>query len=111
MHRPAQQIPQTSNIKARSWAWLTQPAFVLAVALVLCRGMMNEVIRPDSNPAPGVVAAPQVPGPATSLGLDLLCCLPALLLLARRAFDPNFSLLTSWSYWSMFLLAILAGAS
>src|SRR5437868_2004919 len=102
MHRPAQQTPATSSIKVRSWAWLTQAAFVLAVALVLCRGMMNQVIRPDSNPAPGTVAAPQVPGPATSLGLDLLCCLPALLVLARRAFDPSFTLTRSWAFWPMF---------
>jgi len=43
------------------------------------------------------VRSPHPPGAAASLGLDLLCCLPALLLLLRRIFDRKFSLRPIWS--------------
>jgi len=111
MHHSARQATPLTKVKVRSWRWLTQLAFILTVALVICRGSMTEVIRSDTNPSPGTTPAPQVPGPATSLGLDLICCLPALLVLTRRAIDPDFRLLSSRAYWPMFLLALLAAAS
>ncbi len=111
MHHSARQATPLIKVKVRSWRWLTQLAFILTVALVICRGSMTEVIRSDTNPSPGATPAPQVPGPATSLGLDLICCLPALLVLTRRAIDPDFRLLNSRAYWPMFMLALLAAAS
>ena len=84
---------------------LTQAAFFLSLVLVIARAAMPETFRGDSLPAPGSPAAPATPGPSTSLLLDLLCCVPALLVLARRLVDSNFTLRMAWSYLLMFALA------
>ena len=72
---------------------------------------------PPASPAQQIAAsqtdillsdAPQSPGPASGIILDLLFCLPALLILARRALDTDYRLLRSWSHVPMALLAILA---
>jgi len=86
--------------------WVTGLAFVLALALVIARGTMDEVLRDPFEPRPGMEASPRAPGPATSLGLDLLCAAPALLVLARRVIDPTFALRASWAH----LLLLGAGA-
>lgn len=90
---------------------LTQAAFFLTLVLVIARAAMQETFRGDALPAPGAPAAPATPGPATSLLLDLLCCLPALFVLARRLVDPDFSLRPAWSHLLMFALAAWTLAS
>ena len=90
---------------------LTQAAFFLSLVLVIARAAMQETFRGDALPAPGSPAAPATPGPATSLLLDLLCCLPALLVLARRLVDSNFALRLAWSHLLMFMLAAWTLAS
>ena len=85
--------------------WLTQAAFVLTLALVIARATMLETVRTESLGAPGTAGAPVGPGPAAGLVLDLLCCLPALCVLARRVVDRNYILRLSWSH---LLLALLA---
>jgi O-antigen ligase len=100
--------PTASVTAARSqgWQWLTQAAFFLSLVLVIARMAMQEVIRNGSLPTPGGGAAPAVPGPATSLGLDLLCILPALLVLTRRVLEGDYVLRLSWSHLAMGLLAL-----
>ncbi len=73
--------------------------------------MMTETIRAGSFAAFSTEYTPAAPGPATSLLMDLLICLPALLVLARRVFDPTFSLRLAWSALPMGLLAVWAAAS
>lgn len=118
---------QTDGAAASLWRRLTQVAFVLSLALVVCRLLMPETIRNPQDPLAGLSTAQQAhapesalaasapasrdPGPATGLVLDLLSCLPALLVLARRAFDQNYKLLTAGSIFPMALLAILAALS
>lgn len=85
---------------------LTQLAFLLTLVLVIARMGMEEILRGAWLPVPGSTPVPAMPGPATSIGLDLLCCVPALLVLARRVFDANFQLRFAWSFVPMFLLAI-----
>jgi hypothetical protein len=109
---------------------LTQIAFVLSVALVVCRLLMPEAIRSpvdalaslsapqpahvdsqgqnQSAASPAEAHAGHDPGPATGLVLDLLFCVPALLVLARRAVDVNYTVLACGSMLPMALLAILA---
>jgi O-antigen ligase len=85
---------------------LTQWAFALALAVVLARCTMLEALRESFAITPGTKPYPLGPGPASSLALDLLCCVPALLVLARRAVDRNYVL--RWS-WSQVLLLPLIG--
>jgi O-antigen ligase/tetratricopeptide (TPR) repeat protein len=92
-------------------AWLTQVAFVLALAAVYARGTMLETVRDAFDITFGADAIPRGPGPAASLVLDLLCCIPALLVLVRRAVDRSFSLRLAWSHAALFALALWAMAS
>ncbi len=90
-------------------AILTLAALVIAIALVLVRVTMMEVVR-DSFELPTTAGvsteAISFPGPTTSLVLDLLCFLPAILVLVRRAIDPTYVLRPHWSH----LLMVLLGA-
>lgn len=88
------------------WRRLTQLAFGLTLVLVVARMTMQEILRNPWLPLPGSTPTPAMPGPATSIALDLLCCLPALLVLARRLVDPTFRLRLAWSSLAMFPLAI-----
>lgn len=81
---------------------LTQAAFYLLLACVAARAVVNEFLRD----ALGGADAPRGPGPATTLWLNLLCCVPALLVLLRRAIDRHYVLRV---HWSQLLPAILAG--
>ena len=67
---------------------------------------MEEIVRGAWLAVPGSTPVPAMPGPATSIGLDLLCCLPALLVLGRRIADPSFRLRFAWSFVPMFLLGL-----
>lgn len=93
------------------WNRLTQAAFVISLALVCCRLLMGESIRNSSDLSAGGARAPASPGAACGIVLDLLFCIPALLVLARRAFDDHFRLLFFWSYLPMALLALLTALS
>ena len=53
---------------------------------------MFEVMRGDSSAIPGAPGAPSVPGPATGMFLDLLFCIPAMFVLARRLIDSQYTL-------------------
>src|SRR3954465_11598341 len=59
----------------------------------------------------GSLAAPRAAGPATSLFLDLMCCVPAMLILLRRVMDASYVLRWGWSHVVMGLLAVWAMAS
>ncbi|HEY8668901.1 MAG TPA: heavy metal-binding domain-containing protein, partial [Tepidisphaeraceae bacterium] len=101
MAKAKSSIPRsvTADPPADRWAILTQIAFLLSLMLVVARATMLEA---GGEPAPG----PRQAGPATSLMLDLLCCLPMLLVLARRMLDPTYVLRGSVS---LVLSAGLAG--
>ncbi|HWE95420.1 MAG TPA: O-antigen ligase family protein [Tepidisphaeraceae bacterium] len=91
--------------------WLTQAAFVLTAALVVCRLLISESIRSSIDPLAGGSPTPLAPGPGSGLVLDLLCCVPALLVLGRRAIDGGYTLLRSWSHLFMGLLGVWAALS
>ena len=90
---------------------LTQLAFLLTLVLVIVRMSMEEILRGAWLAVPGSTPVPAMPGPATSIGLDLLCCFPALLVLGRSALDQTFRLRFAWSFVPMFGLAIWTLAS
>lgn len=90
-----------------SWGvWLSWAAFVVAAALVLARATMLETLRNPLDVQPGAEPVPRGPGAGTGLVLDLMCCVPALLLLTRRAFDPSCALRFAWSFVPMAILAV-----
>jgi O-antigen ligase len=106
-------VPRHSDVRRTTKApepsamrWLTQFAFVLTLVLVIARAMMIETVRAELTVVTGSTAEPAVPGPATSLVLDLLCCIPALCVLGRRTFDRTFTLRFTWSHLLMGLLAL-----
>lgn len=102
--------PATPAYRDR-FAWLTRLAFLLAVAVVCARAMMSEAIRDIAVPQPGFEAAPRIAGPATSLFLDLLLCIPALLVLLRRVLDNQYILRFAPSHVLMGALALWTLAS
>jgi O-antigen ligase len=85
---------------------LTAAAFGLALAIVVARCTLLEALRDAFPVRPGTKPYALGPGPASSLALDLLCCVPALLVLIRRAVDRGYVL--RWS-WSQILLVPLIG--
>ena len=103
-HKPAATPLPTPE--GERWAWVTALAFALALALACARGMMTEELRAPFEPRPGVAAPPHNAGPATSLFLNLLCCVPALLVLLRRAFDPQYVVRWSRGHAVLGLLAV-----
>ena len=96
---PYRSINKSVGGHANPWpARLTQFAFVLALAIVFARGTMLETLRDPFDVEFGADAVPRAPGPAASLVLDLLCCVPALLVLTRRLIDSKYSLRFGWSH-------------
>ena len=102
--------PAGSRAESQS-RWLTQTAFGLTLVLVILRMSMQEILRNAWASVPGSGPVPAMPGPATSIWLDLLCCIPALLVLARRLLDDQFCLRFARSHLAMFALAIWTLAS
>ena len=91
--------------------WLTRLAFVLSAAIVLARATMLETVRNPLDVYPGSEAGPRGPGAGTGAALDLLGCAPALLVLARRSFDPTYGLRFAWSFVPLGGLAMWTIAS
>ncbi len=90
---------------------LTQAAFGLGLALVAGRCMLLETIRDPFEIRVGSAAVPHGPGADTSLILDLLCCLPAILVLLRRCLDKTYTLRWSGSLVLIVPLAVWMAAS
>src|SRR5690349_15314489 len=76
--------------------WLTRTAFVLTAAIVIARSTMLETLRNPLEVLPGSDPVPRGPGAGAGAVLDLLACVPALLVLARRAIDPTYALRFAW---------------
>jgi O-antigen ligase len=89
---------------SRPVEWWTQIAFVLAVALVLARATMGDFSK--SHGEPMTADTPRAAGAATQMALDLLCCLPAILVLGRRVSDREYVLRWSWAALPLGLLAV-----
>lgn len=79
-------------------AGLTLVGFWIALVVVGARALTSEVIRSAFDVTPGSELGPREVGPAASILLDLLLCVPALLVLARRVFDREYVLRWNWSH-------------
>ncbi|HEY0008272.1 MAG TPA: O-antigen ligase family protein [Tepidisphaeraceae bacterium] len=73
--------------------WATLAAFVLVLVVTASRMLTPEALR-ELTTFDGVAGAdlPPSPGPASTLWLNLICWLPMLLILIRRAVDPQYVL-------------------
>src|SRR5438046_2249134 len=91
--------------------WLTQVAFVLALALVAARATMTETLREGLDSLSSTILPPRACGPAGSVVLDLLCCAPALLVLLRRVLDKTYIVRFTWAEALLGLLALWAVCS
>jgi O-antigen ligase len=90
---------------------LSRAAFVLTLALVIARTLMSESVRAGVDIIPDAMPAPDSPGPGVTLFVNALCCLPAILVLVRRAIDRRYVLHSRWSQLLLALLAIWSAAS
>src|SRR5437867_520393 len=90
MSKPRPKQP-ADNVGAEYTA-LTKLAFVTMLALVIARATMVEILRDPTPVLPGTTGPPRGAGVATSLVLDLLCCVPAILILLRRAIDRTYAI-------------------
>jgi O-antigen ligase len=66
---------------------------------------MREVLRDPMDVCPGGDPVPRFAGPAAGVGLDLLCCLPAMLVLLKALFDRTFTFARCRSVLPMALLS------
>ncbi len=87
---------------------LTQIAFVLTVALVAARALISEVLRDTVLVSPGSTIGPRGTGAATSLVLDAICWLPALLVLIRVIIEKDYPIRLRASHILLALFALLA---
>ena len=93
--------PENIVIEYTDWSrflpWLTQLAFVLAISLVTARAIMLETLRETFSEILGNSLAPLcLRGGGVGVVLDLACCVPALLILLRRALDKSYIVRFTW---------------
>jgi O-antigen ligase len=69
------------------WAWLGRVALALALAVVISRCLTSEFLRDPVDPSPGAISPPRGAGAATGVVVDLLSCVPALLVLLQQALE------------------------
>jgi O-antigen ligase len=87
-------------------SWITNVALFMSVVLVLARATILETLRDPFQVDIGQESYPRGPGAGTGLILDLLACLPAMLVLLRAAIDRGFGLRRSWATALMLILGI-----
>src|SRR5262245_31582240 len=90
--------PQVEVVQAAWGPVLTKAAFGLTIALIIARALVSETLRDAFEMTPGASPAPRGAGAAVSLVLDLICWIPALLVLVRRAIEKDYSLSVRWSH-------------
>src|SRR5437016_4715288 len=77
---------------ARQWGpLLTQTALVITIGVVVARVLMPETLRDPFEVSFGSESAPRGAGPVSSLVLDLISCLPAMLVMARCAVEKGYA--------------------
>ena len=109
--KPAQPQPQVEIVQAPWGPVLTQAAFILTIALIIARALMSEILRDPFEVMPGSEPSPRGAGAATSLVLDMVCWLPAILVLVRRVIERDYVIRLRTSHVLFGLLAIWAAVS
>ncbi|MEZ0266806.1 MAG: O-antigen ligase family protein, partial [Phycisphaerae bacterium] len=110
----ANPIPTAAPTENSWFDFLTRLAFVIAVAVVVARVTFMDYSRARGSALAGFevgAATPGGAGPGAALALDLLACVPAILILARRASDRAYIVRWSWSAAPLLGLAAWAALS
>jgi len=105
---------QEAKVQVEQAPWgpvLTQWAFVMMVALVIARALMAEVLRDAFDAVPKGESSPRGPGAATSLVLDMLSWVPAMLVLVRRVIEKDYTIRLRASHVLIGLFALWAVVS
>ncbi len=106
--------PATDNVRIEYYDWsrwlptLTSGAFVIALAVTIARAITSDFIRNPFDAVPGGDATPHNGFPDTTIWLDLLAMLPAVLVLLRRGLDRTYILRFSAGHACIFGFAVLA---
>ena len=79
---------------------------MIALIAAMATASLATILRDTLLPAPGADLAPRLAGPETSLGLDLLLAIPAILVLCRAALSKPFALRWSWSLLPLAALCV-----
>lgn len=90
---------------------LPRLALILMAALVSAEVTILHTLRDPDVATPNSVGAPRGAGAATDLVLDLLLCLPAMLVVLNRVIDREYRLRFNWASVAFASLAALALAS
>ena len=85
--------------------WISRIALGLAITLVVARATMTEMLRDPFQVQPGTQSAPRGLGASGSVVLDLLMCLPAILVLVRSSADRAYMISFSRVHFYGFALA------
>lgn len=108
-NQPTAHLPRISDAGDEDRRqFLSRLALGLVLALVVARSTLMEYQRDPFAVDPNSSAIPAGAGITTSMVLDLICCIPALMVLFRRAVDPDFTLVRCYSILPLGLLAAWA---
>lgn len=101
----ALRVQPSADAPAPLWRWLERAGILVGMSVVIARATMLETVYEQQLPLPGQAAPPLGAGPAASIALSFLACVPALIALARRAIDRSFVLTHATTHVFMLALA------
>lgn len=104
----ALRIQPPADAPAAIWRWAERAGIAIGLGVVIARATMLETLYEHQIPLPGQVPPPLGAGPASSVALSLLACLPALIVLLRRAIDRTYTLTRATTHVFMLALAVWA---
>jgi hypothetical protein len=90
---------------------LSHLALLVVVAIAVCRGTILEILRDPLAISPAQAYTPIGAGPSTIVCLNLLCAVPVILVLLRRAVSGEWTLVRTFGPVVWILLGGLATAS
>jgi hypothetical protein len=106
-----------SKLRVEYYDWsrwlpaLTSIAFAIALAVTIARATTGDFLRNPFDAVPGGEAQPHTSLPNSTIWLDLLAMLPAVLVLLRRGLDRTYVLRFTAAHACIFAFALMAFAS
>lgn len=104
----ALRVQSATDSPAPLWWWLERVGIAVGVGVVIARATMLETVYEHQLPLPGQMPPPIGAGPASSITLSLLACVPGLIVLLRRAIDRTYILTRATTHVFMLGLGVWA---